>query len=670
MIKKVQIVLMMGLVICGGGSWGVAAGSPVASSSAPVAAPASSEASLFEEIPVVTTAAGRQQKLDDVANAMYVITKEDIERSGARELADLLYRVPGLQVRKIDGHQYGVGIRENGGYATNNLLILIDGAVVFNPLFGGTTWENLPVSLDEIERIEIIRGSPGVLYSSNAVNGVINIITKSADTKDNYVSQEGGTQSFRDSSIGAGGTMGTTGLAFRAYLDNQFDQGLTKSTSGSYSDRYLSDRDGVRLDYTPSDHQRLSVIANNNQQNSNSPNVVNGAETKTSGQTASAIINYTDKVTDIYDYSFHFDHVEQLGTLFYPDDAVVHTTSVSTQHNFHYDLLGSNITSIGGELRYNALHVAEDAGIPFQGLVTNGQASQKIISFFAQDEYRPIDKLILTAGLREDSNSLVINEDPLYSPKVSVLYHITDNHSVWASSSQTYRTPDFLDHDISIFNGYYTFTGSTNLKPEEDFTQEVGYRGIFLDQKLKADASLFLTDVKDVIILEGDQGYTSNNGSIATKGAELTLDYQYTDNLSFSTDYSYLYSHSKPETANTPYTVYYDTSISNNIVGIGARYTKDQFKLDLYAKYFEGYTDPTNGIGAKIRGYYKTFLCVSYDFKTPACTGKHDATVFLEASDPFGARQMESDFPAVYTSNGVSEIFIKPAVIAGVKIKF
>jgi iron complex outermembrane receptor protein len=230
----------------------------------------------------VTSAAGREQKLDDVANAMYVITKEDIERSGARDVVDLLYRVPGLQIRQIDGHQYGVGIRENGSYTTNNILVLIDGAVVFNPFFAGTIWENLPVSLNEIERIEIIRGSPGVLYSSNAVNGVINIITKTADTKDNYVQQEGGTQSDRDSSIGVGvDKIGTTGLAFRAYLDNQFDQGFTKNTAGSFSDRYLSDRDGGRIDYTPSDHQRLSVIANNNQENSNSPNAITSVETKT-----------------------------------------------------------------------------------------------------------------------------------------------------------------------------------------------------------------------------------------------------------------------------------------------------------------------------------------------------------------------------------------------------
>jgi len=636
----------------------------------------------------VTSSSGREQKLDDVANAMYVITKEDIERSGAREVADLLYRVPGLQIRQANGHQYGVGIREGTWVAdiVDNILVLIDGAVVFNPMMSGVVWENLPVSLNEIERIEIIRGSPGVLYSSNAVNGVINIITKAADEKDNYVSQEGGTQSYRDTSIGVGEKIGTTGLALRAYFDNQFDQGFTKNTtSTSFSDRYLSDRDGARLDYTPSDHQRLSVIANNNQVNATSPNLISGMETKAPGQTASAIINYTDKVTDVYDYSIHFDHVEQLATLFNPDDVVVHTTSASTQHNFHYDLAGSHVTSVGGELRYNALNVEESN--PFQsiatgnpsGLVTNGHATQKIISFFAQDEYRPIDKLILTAGVREDDNTMIIGHDPLYSPKVSALYHLTENRSIWASSSQTYRTPSFTDHDLSmvivppsLFPPYYgeglTYRGSTDLKPEENLTQEIGYRTLLLDQKLKADATLFLTDVKDVIALNGDTGAYSNDGSLRDTGVELSLNYQYTPELSFSTDYSYLYPHSKPETANNPGTLLLDDDPSKNIIGIGARYTKNQLKLDLYAKYFEGYSFPAmavDPINVKVRGYYKTFLRISYDFQTPNwAAGKHDATVYLEGNDLVGARKIE------YNAPSGTEVFVNPAVTAGVKVKF
>jgi len=630
----------------------------------------------------VTSAAGREQNLNDVANAMYVITKEDIERSGARNVADLLYRVPGLQVRQMNGSQYAVGIRENGAYNTSNILVLIDGAVIFNPLISGVTWEDLPVSLNEIERIEIIRGSPGVLYSSNAVNGVINIITKSADTKDNYFSQEGGTQSFRDSSIGVGQSkIGATGLAFRAYLDNQFDQGFPKMSNGKYSDRYYSDKDGARMDYTPSDHQRLSVIANNNQQNSNSPNLENGLKTKTPGEETSAIINYTDKVTDMYDYSVHFDHVELLGTFSNPDDAIVHVTSASTQHNFHYDLLGPHVSSVGGELRYNELHVApmslttDDVGV-----VTNGQASQKVISFFAQDEYRPIEKLILTAGVREDSNSLVINEKPLYSPKVSALYHLTDNQSVWVSSSEDYRTPSFLDHDLSIMEKYpnelyptspaVILRGSTDLKPEADLTQEFGYRTLLLDQKLKVDTTIFSKQEHDVIVLDSTTLNTSNNGSLYTKGAELDLDYQLNNDLSFNADYSYLDPFMKPETANTLSTLAYNTTASKNIEGIGARYTKDKLKLDLYAKYFEGYSQLyQNSLGgtvkAKIRGYVKTFMRVSYDFVTPKCLGKLDSTVYLDVDDALGARQSEY----VYTVNG-SRTYIKPEVTAGVKVRF
>jgi outer membrane receptor for ferrienterochelin and colicin len=363
--------------------------------------------------------------------------------------------------------------------------------------------------------------------------------------------------------------------------------------------------------------------------------------------------------------------VEMLGTAFNSNDAIVHVTSVNTQQNFHYDLFGSHVSSVGGELRYNDLHVTDMSPTTiFDGLVTNGQASQKVISFFAQDEYRPIEKLILTAGVREDSNSLVINEKPLYSPKASLLYHLTDNQSVWISSAKDYRTPSFLDHDLAImgaapnsyypgYPGYY-ITGSTNLKPEANMTQEVGYRSLLLDQKLKVDATLFSTEVKDVIDFV-DTSFsppsTFNNGSLSTKGAELALDYQYNNDLSFSTDYSYLYPHMKPETSNTPSTVGYDTMASNNIVGIGTRYTLNKFKFDLYGKYFEGYTAGNT----KIRGYYKTFMRISYDFVTPRCLGKLDSTVYLDVDDALGARQIE---------DSGNKIYMKPEVMAGIKVRF
>jgi len=99
---------------------------------------------------------------------------------------------------------------------------------------------------------------------------------------------------------------------------------------------------------------------------------------------------------------------------------------------------------------------------------------------------------------------------------------------------------------------------------------------------------------------------------------------------------------------------------------MGARYTKDKFKLDIYAKYFDGYV--TQGVGSpnmKVRGYYESSFRISYDFKTPACTGKQDATVYIDVNDAFGARQTEA-----VLSNNLVKIFVKPEVTAGVKITF
>lgn len=151
----------------------------------------------------VTTAAGREQNLIEVSNAMTVLTREDIDRSGARQLQDLFVRIPGMQVIRYDAHLTGVSIRRSPSVLTNSLLVLVDGVVVFNPSFSGTLWQSIPVTLDEIERIEVIRGPGGVRYSSNAVSGVVNIITRSASDTGKYVNLEDDTLPVQKDSLSA-----------------------------------------------------------------------------------------------------------------------------------------------------------------------------------------------------------------------------------------------------------------------------------------------------------------------------------------------------------------------------------------------------------------------------------------------------------------------------------
>src|SRR5262245_36005069 len=128
----------------------------------------------------VTSVSKREEKLFQSAAAIYVITHEDIRRSGLTNIPELLRMVPGLSVARIDGNKWAVSIRGFNTRFANKLLVLIDGRSIYSPEFSGVYWEGQDLPLEDIERIEVIRGPGGTLWGANAVNGVINIITKHA----------------------------------------------------------------------------------------------------------------------------------------------------------------------------------------------------------------------------------------------------------------------------------------------------------------------------------------------------------------------------------------------------------------------------------------------------------------------------------------------------------
>jgi iron complex outermembrane receptor protein len=129
----------------------------------------------------VTSASKKEQKLSKVPAAIFVITQEDIYRSGATNIPDLLRMVPGLEVAQINPSTWAISARGFNGQYSNKLLVLIDGRTVYTPIFSGVFWDAQDVPLDSIGRIEVIRGPGATVWGANAVNGVINIITKSAE---------------------------------------------------------------------------------------------------------------------------------------------------------------------------------------------------------------------------------------------------------------------------------------------------------------------------------------------------------------------------------------------------------------------------------------------------------------------------------------------------------
>jgi iron complex outermembrane receptor protein len=157
----------------------------------------------------VYSAGKKLQKVNDVAAAAFVISKEEIRRSGATTIPDTLRLVPGVQVAQIDANKWAISVRGLNARFSTELLVLIDGRAVYTPIFSGVFWHREDTPLDDIERIEVIRGAGAAMWGANAVNGVINIITKNAkDTQGGLISVGGGNQENGFGHLRYGGKIG------------------------------------------------------------------------------------------------------------------------------------------------------------------------------------------------------------------------------------------------------------------------------------------------------------------------------------------------------------------------------------------------------------------------------------------------------------------------------
>src|ERR1700704_746826 len=206
----------------------------------------------------VTTASKTPQTLMHTAAAAFVITQEDIRRSGATKIPELLRMVPGIEVAQVNAHTWAITARGFNGVYANKLLVLIDGRSVYTPLFSGVQWDLQDTMLEDIERIEVIRGPGGTLWGANAFNGVINIITKNAgDTQGGLATARGGT-------LEDGGAVRYAGLidpnsAYRVWGKFDHHGNETAAHGASAHDGFDFGRSGFRYDSTPSPDLRVML---------------------------------------------------------------------------------------------------------------------------------------------------------------------------------------------------------------------------------------------------------------------------------------------------------------------------------------------------------------------------------------------------------------------------
>jgi iron complex outermembrane receptor protein len=403
----------------------------------------------------VTSISRRPEPLSQAAAAVYVITAEDIRRSGATSLPEALRLAPNLEVARLNAFNYEITARGfNSTETSNKLLVLVDGRSVYSPLAATVFWESVDVPLADVERIEVVSGPGGTLWGANAVNGVINVITRhSRDTQGFLVDAVGGNDE-RSGTVRYGGRFGEAG-SYRVYA-SRFDRSRTDPVRPTdlADDSFEGTQVGFRLDLGSA---RDSYTLQGDIYRNDTPlldteyrggNVL-GRWTRQLDEGSSVQVQaYYDRKDR--DYQLAQDSVE--------------TYDVQAQHNL---TLGERHRIVwGGEYRmWRSTFVSAPFGF------AEPEATLSVGSLFAQDEIALRPDLRLTLGSKFESNSYT-GLDVL--PNARLAWQVADDHLLWAAVSKAVRTPSRIDRELQA---------PVILAPAEDFqtekltAYELGYRG-------------------------------------------------------------------------------------------------------------------------------------------------------------------------------------------------
>ena len=546
------------LVACLGGLWAV--GAWAAADIRPVDA---TWMSLEELMGVeVSSAAKRPQRLADTTTAIYALGRDDIRRSGATNLPELLRQVPGVQVSRIDGSRYAVSIRGFSNRYSGKLLVLLDGRTLYSPLFGGTYWEAQDVMLEDVERVEVIRGSGGTLWGANAVNGVINIISREAkNTQGTFVEAKAGSLES-GVALRHGTTLGEDGH-MRAYLKLDDHEGLDTPTGQEAHDAWRQKRAGFRADLKPSWADRLTVQGDVYETHAEQSVLYLNESTL-----SSSYVPDTSTLSGVNllarwqhqpapDRSWHVQaYVDQARVSGLVQKSQTDTLDLEWQNRA--PLATDHDVTWGLGFRYARLSLDGNFNIT----MTPSEDSLLIYSGFVQDEIRLRDDWQLTLGSKLEHNEITGLE---VQPNARLLWRATPTDSVWAAISRSVQTPSKAITTVNSHiatqplptgaSALVTVRGNPDLTSEVVVSRELGYRGQ-LAPSLSLDAALFHNSYEGVVAREfGALSFNpypvlpvnfSNDLKGTTYGIELSSNWQVAQNWQLKGSYSWLQMDLKP----------------------------------------------------------------------------------------------------------------------------
>jgi len=410
----------------------------------------------------ITSVSRRPERLSQAPASIYVITAEAIHRAGVTSLPEALRLAPNLQVARVNASQYAVSARgsNNANGLGNKLLVLIDGRTVYSSAFSGVFWDQQDLMLEDVERIEVISGPGATLWGANAVNGVINVITKTAADTPGFVAILDAGNDERGASFRAGGPLGDNGH-FRAYaktvkLNNtetargsQVTDGMERNQIGFRSDWTLGPGElTLQGDaYTGQTEQRLQFT----------PIAVSGSN---------LLGRWTQKFDGGANLSVqtYYDHTQR-------DDAVLYRPEISVfDFEFQHGMpLPSQKLLWGGG--YRESHDDLRSGL-FFGFVPQSE-SMSWKNLFVQDEIALAKTVALTLGMKLEHNDFTGTEK---LPSIRLGWSLSDNQLLWGAFSRAVRAPARLDRDIRLPPSGAIIAGGPNFVSEVANVYELGYR--------------------------------------------------------------------------------------------------------------------------------------------------------------------------------------------------
>jgi iron complex outermembrane receptor protein len=512
----------------------------------------------------VTVVSKQKQKVSQAAAAVTVITPEDIRRSGLQSVPELLRLSPGLDVARVDANTWAISSRGFNDIFANKLLVLMDGRTLYTPAFSGVYWDSVDYVLPDLERIEVVRGPGATLWGANAVNGVINIMTKSArDTQGLLVQGVGGTEE-QIGSVRYGGAIDDRTF-YRVYTKYRTVDDAVFADGDRAHDGWDALRGGFRIDRYATDRDTLTLqgdaYAERAGLTANLPTFLPPTFTRQVDPTlnhggGNLLARWTHVVSPTSDFAlqFYYDNVRREDTY---GSYSVDTFDVDFQHRFQ--LVRGQDLIWGAGARFQSDSFSTRNGLTV--IPTDRDAF--LLSAFVQDDVTIVpERLHLILGSKFEQNSYTGFE---LQPSARLLWTPNARNSVWASVSRAVHTPSRVDEDARVTLSrtidpttglpvQFDVVGNNQLDSEKLTAYELGYR-TQITKSLSFDTSAFYNRYDDLLSLQPGAPTFDPTGTpphvlvsapwtnarrAESYGVEVAANWNVTDQWRLSASYSWL----------------------------------------------------------------------------------------------------------------------------------